>query len=46
MNDLFTMILKAIYYIGESTASAISRYSIYEPEEDIILSEMMNSHEE
>lgn len=46
MNDLLTMILKAIYCLGASTASVISRCSIYEPEEDIILSEMMDSHEE
>lgn len=46
MNDLFTMLLKAIYYVGASTTSVISRMSLYEPEEDIILSEMMDSHEE
>lgn len=45
MNDLLTMILKAIYFVGESTASVISRFGVYEPEEDIILSEMMDSHE-
>ncbi|MCM1173840.1 MAG: hypothetical protein NC341_02185 [Blautia sp.] len=46
MNSLFTMILNAIYYVGESTVSVISRCSLYEPEEDIILSEMMEHREE
>ncbi|MDE5933269.1 MAG: hypothetical protein K2H40_12430 [Lachnospiraceae bacterium] len=46
MNDLFAIILKAVYYVGISTTSVISRNGFYEPEEDIILSEMMDSHEE
>ncbi len=46
MNDLSAMILRAVYYVGTSTTSVISRAGFYEPEEDIILSEMLESHEE
>lgn len=41
MEGLLTLVLKVIYFIGVSTVSAISRYCVYEPEEDVELAEWM-----
>ncbi len=46
MSNLWETILNFIYYLGESTVNVVSRNGFYEPEEDVLLSEMLNQHEE
>ncbi|MCI9463055.1 MAG: hypothetical protein HFI48_04090 [Lachnospiraceae bacterium] len=45
MNKLVSLVLRQISLVGMSTANSISRACIYEPEEDIALSEMMSSRQ-
>lgn len=45
MNKLLSMMLKQVHSMGMSTANSISRVCIYEPEEDIILSEMISKRQ-
>ncbi|MCM1040290.1 MAG: hypothetical protein NC314_04260 [Roseburia sp.] len=46
MNRLLSAALKQIQSAGESTANAISRTCLYEPEEDVILAKMLRSRQD
>ena len=45
MNKLLDIVLKQVHSVGMSTANAISRTNTYEPEEDMLLSEMICSRQ-